>query len=135
MAAPVGGVRVVLRGRGGRRLGRARALVDEALEVNRAPGSQAYAGYFRAHLGWFARLAGDLDTALARPDGRRRDVAGRAPWWYATAAGLLASTLLEAGQRRGRVAGAPGTRRAGPEAPEAWRLRCLAPLARRRTRR
>ncbi len=110
---------------------RARALVEEALEVNRRSGFTAYIGYFRAHLGWFARLTGDLDTAL---------VLGRSaltqtspvdhPWWYASTTGLLASTFLELGRadeaadlaRRGLA----GT---GPDAPEAWRLLCLAPLA------
>ena len=109
----------------------AEALVEEALEVNRDTGFRAYAGYFRAHLGWYARLAGDLDTAIARG---RTAVAETSPvdhpWWYAAAAGLLSCTLLEAGAstEAGTLA-RRGLDVAGPGAPEAWRLRCLAPLA------
>ena len=103
----------------------------EALDINARSGFTAYAGYFHAHLGWFERLSGDLDAALSHG---RRGVAATSPvehpWWYATAAGLLASTLVDLGAtdeaaelaRRGLDA-------AGPAAPEAWRLRCLAPLA------
>ena len=109
----------------------AQALVDEALEVNRNTGFRAYTGYFRAHLGWYERLAGDLDTAIARG---RTAVAETSPvdhpWWYAAAAGLLSSTLLEAGRSaEAESLARRGLAVAGPEAPEAWRLRCLAPLA------
>ncbi len=109
----------------------ARGLVDEALEVNRDSGFKAYAGYFRAHLGWYERLAGDLDTAIARG---RTAVAETSPvdhpWWYATAAGLLAGTLLEAGATgEAEALARRGLALTGPDAPEAWRLRCLAPLA------
>ena len=109
----------------------AEALVEEALEVNRDTGFRAYAGYFRAHLGWYARLAGDLDTAIARG---RTAVAETSPvdhpWWYATAAGLLSCTLLEAGiPVEASTLARRGLEVAGPGAPEAWRLRCLAPLA------
>ena len=109
----------------------AQALVEEALEVNRNTGFRAYTGYFRAHLGWYERLAGDLDTAIARG---RTAVAETSPvdhpWWYAAAAGLLSSTLLEAGRSaEAESLARRGLAVAGPEAPEAWRLRCLAPLA------
>ena len=109
----------------------ARAVVDRAAEVNRRSGYAAYAGFFAAHQGWFDRLAGDQERALRVG---RRAVAQTSPidhpWWYATATGLLAGTLLEAGDtgaaadvaRRGLAA-------TGPDTPEAWRLRCLAPLA------
>ena len=109
----------------------AEALVEEALELNLDTGFRAYAGYFRAHLGWYARLAGDLDTAIARG---RTAVAETSPvdhpWWYATAAGLLSCTLLEAGiPAEAATLARRGLEVAGPGAPEAWRLRCLAPLA------
>jgi tetratricopeptide (TPR) repeat protein len=109
----------------------ARDIVTEALELNQRSGFIAYRGYFRAHLGWFERLAGRPDAALGHG---RAAVAETSPvdhpWWYATAAGLLAATTLDLGDRdeaadlarRGLVA-------AGTDAPEAWRLRCLAPLA------
>ncbi len=109
----------------------ARARVDEALEVNRATGYGAYAGYFRAQRGWLARLAGNLDDALE--DGRRA-VAETSPtahpWWYATAVGTYASTLLELGRPDDAAAlAASGLEALGDEAGAAYRLRCLAPLA------
>ena len=76
----------------------------------------------RAHLGWYERLAGDLDTAIARG---RTAVAETSPvdhpWWYAAAAGLLSSTLLEAGEsaeaeslaRRGLAVAGPDHRKLG----------------------
>ncbi len=109
----------------------ARARVEEAVEVNRRSGYAAYSGYFTAQLGWFDRLAGDLDEALRLG---RRALAQTSPvdhpWWYAAASGLLAATLLELD----RPDQAVGVARAGlattdPDTPEAWRLRCLAPLA------
>ncbi len=105
--------------------------IEEAVAINRRSGYPAYAGYFTAHLGWFDRLAGDLDGALRH---------GRAalaqtspvdhPWWYATAAGFLSSTLLELGRARdAAVIARQGLASTGPETPEAYRLRCAAPLA------
>ncbi|WP_151082071.1 ATP-binding protein [Nocardioides cynanchi] len=109
----------------------ARTRVDEALAVNRETGYGAYAGFFWAQRGWFARLAGDLDAALA--DGRRA-VAETSPtdhpWWYATAAGTCAATLLEIGRRdEAAELAAAGLAVIGNEAGAAYRLRCLAPLA------
>jgi tetratricopeptide (TPR) repeat protein len=108
----------------------ARRRVDEALEVNRATGYDAYAGFFRAQRGWLARLAGDLDAAL---DDGRRSVADTSPavhpWWYATAVGTYASTLLELGRPdEAAELCAAGLRALGDEAGAAYRLRCLAPL-------
>ncbi len=104
---------------------------EEAVGVNRRSGYAAYTGYFTAHLGWFERLDGDLDAALRQG---RRALAQTSPvdhpWWFAAAAGLLAATLVDLGRaeeaadvaRSGLATTDPGT-------PEAWRLRCLAPLA------
>lgn len=109
----------------------ARRRVDEALTVNRETGYGAYSAYFMAQRGWLARLAGDLDAALT--DGRRavsEMSASAHPWWYATAVGTLAATLLELG--RTDDVGAlcsEGLTMLGPEAGAAYRLRCLAPLA------
>jgi DNA-binding SARP family transcriptional activator len=105
--------------------------VDRALEVNRETGYDAYAGYFRAQRAWLARLAGDLDTALG--DGRAALAATSPtahPWWYATAVGVHASTLLQLG-RRDEAASLclDGLAALTPEAGPAYRLRCLAPLA------
>ncbi len=109
----------------------AAGLVHEALEVNRRSGFSAYAGYFGAHLGWYARLTGDLDAAVRHGRAAVSDTSPvDHPWWYAAASGLLAGTLLETGDREAAATLARrGLTAAGPEAPEAWRLRCLAPLA------
>ena len=114
------------------RLQDARALVAEALEHNARSGFAAYAAYMRAHDGWFARLAGDLDAA--REIGREAVAASSPvehPWWSATAAGILATTLVEVGApaeaeevaRRALAGTDAGTAPAG-------RLRCAAVLAR-----
>jgi DNA-binding SARP family transcriptional activator/tetratricopeptide (TPR) repeat protein len=109
----------------------ARRFVDEALEVNRTIGYEAYAGYFRAQRGWLARLAGDLDSAL--DDGRRSVMETSPadhPWWYASAVGAYATTLLDLGRpdEAGELATA-GLTALGDEAGAAYQLRCLAPLA------
>jgi len=108
----------------------ARALVAEALDLNRRSGFPAYAGYLVAHDAWLARLSGDLDEA--RHLGRRAVEATSAvdhPWWHSAAAGMLAATLVEAGDRaeaeevaRAGLAGRSGTARPG-------RLLCGAALA------
>ena len=109
----------------------ARRRVDAALEVNRETGYGAYAGFFRAQRGWLARLAGDLDAATE--DGRR-SVADTSPadhpWWYATAVGAYASTLLELGRPdEAAELCVAGLGVLGDEAGASYRLRCLAPLA------
>ncbi len=112
------------------RLDDARAVVAEALELNRLSGFPAYAGYLQAHDGWFARLAGDLDTA--RRVGRQAVEASSPvahPWWYAIAAGLLAATLIETGDHAEAEAVARRGLAAGEAAMAGGRLRCLAALA------
>jgi hypothetical protein len=109
----------------------ARALVKEAVGVNRQSGYAAYTGYFTAHLGWFERLDGNLDAALRQG---RRALAQTSPvdhpWWFAAAAGLLAATLVDLGRTREAADVArSGLATTDPGTPEAWRLRCLAPLA------
>jgi tetratricopeptide (TPR) repeat protein len=107
------------------------ATVDRALELNHETGYDAYSGYFRAQRAWLARLSGDLDTAL--DDGRSAlaEASPTAhPWWYATAVGVHATTLLEL-RRPDEAASlaAGGLTALTPEASVAYRLRCLAPLA------
>jgi len=112
------------------RLADARAVVAEALELNRLSGFPAYAGYLTAHDGWFARLAGDLGTA--RRVGREAVAASSPvdhPWWYAIAAGLLAATLVETGDLVEAEAVARRGLAAGEAAMAGGRLRCLAALA------
>ena len=131
LADPVGGVRVGLRPGGVRPVGRgAPTCVAQALDLNLRSGFPAYAGYLRAYEGWLARLAGDLDGA--RRLGRRAVEATSAvdhPWWHSWAAGLLAATLVETGDRaeaevvaRAGLATRSGTARPG-------RLLCAATLA------
>jgi DNA-binding SARP family transcriptional activator len=109
----------------------AHALVAEALEVNRRSGYPAYAGYLRAFDAWFARLSGDLPTA--RRVGRAAVEATSPvdhPWWYATAAGLLAATLVGTGEHaEAATVARSGLAATDPSAPAAGRLRCLAALA------
>ncbi len=109
----------------------ARALVGEALAINQLTGFGAYTGYYRAHLGWYERLTGDLDAARSLGRAALEETSPvDHPWWYAAASGLLAGTLLELGNAAEAADVARrGLEVAGPEAPEAWRLRCLAPLA------
>ncbi|WP_426244494.1 ATP-binding protein [Nocardioides sp. LHG3406-4] len=105
--------------------------VEEAVELNRRSGYAAYSGFFRAHDAWFRRLAGDLDGAAAQglrafEETSRTDH----PWWYAAAAGIYAATLLEAGRTDEAAAVARrGLEVTSPAQAQAWRLRCLAPLA------
>jgi tetratricopeptide (TPR) repeat protein len=108
-----------------------RVLIDESLGLNRQTGYPAYAVFFLAHRGWFARLDGEIDVALA--DGRRAvDQASSVehPWWLATAASFYAGTLLAAGRPEEAAEMAErGLASVGAEAAEGIRLRCLAPLA------
>lgn len=108
-----------------------RQRIDESLRLNEQTGYPAYAVFFLAHRGWFARLDGELDAALA--DGKEAVERGSSvehPWWRATAAGLYAATLLAAG-KSGEAAemAEAGYASVGESAAEGYRLRCLAPLA------
>ena len=112
------------------RLDDARARVAEAIELNRLSGYPAYAGYLAAHDGWYARLSGDLDAA--RRIGREAVEATSPvnhPWWYAIAAGLLAATLIETGDRAEAEAVARRGLAVGETAMAGGRLRCLAAVA------
>jgi DNA-binding SARP family transcriptional activator len=108
----------------------ARAVVADALQLNRLSGYPAYAGFLRAHEGWYARLAGDLDDA--RRIGREAVEATspvRHPWWYAVAAGLLSATLVETGDLAEAEALARRGLALGETSTGGGRLRCLAALA------
>ena len=81
-----------LRGRGSRR--------RWTQPAQRLPGVRRL---LHAHVGWFDRLAGDLDGALRHGRGALALTSPvDHPWWYATAAGFLSSTLLELGRARTR---------------------------------
>ncbi len=115
----------------GGRWDEARERIGEAVDASAHSGYPGHATWFVAHLGWVARLQGDLDEALEL--GRRAvELGGRAAhsWWWPTARALLASSLLEAGEvRRARLVAGEAVAAAGPDAVAACRLRCLAPLA------
>lgn len=107
----------------------AHALIHEARGLNARSGFPAYAGYLRAYEGWLARLAGRLDEA--RELGTRAVEETSAvdhPWWHSWAAGLLAATLVEAGDGPAaeRVARAGLAARRGTAPP--GRLLCAAAL-------
>jgi DNA-binding SARP family transcriptional activator/tetratricopeptide (TPR) repeat protein len=108
-----------------------RSLIDESLQLNERTGYPAYAVFFLAHRGWFARLDGEIDAAL--DDGKRAVALAASvehPWWLATAAGLYAATLLAAGQPDAAAEMADrGLVSVGDAAAEGYPLRCLAPLA------
>jgi DNA-binding SARP family transcriptional activator len=109
----------------------ARRRIDESIELALRSPWTTYVGNFVAHRGWMARLAGDLPTALV--EGRQaveQTSSVDHPWWYATATGLLAASLVEAG--RGGDAeevAAQGAAFVGAGAAEAFALRVAAPLA------
>ena len=104
--------------------------MSKALDLNRRSGFPAYAGYLMAYQGWLARLAGDLEGA--RRLGYRAVEATSAvdhPWWHSWAAGLLAATLVETGDRAEAevVARAGLVTRSGTAQPGG--LLCAAALA------
>ena len=105
--------------------------MTEALEVSRRGGFVGEQAWFVAHMGWLARLQGQLDLALTH--GRAAVVqARRVPraWFGPTADALLAATMLDCDDAPGAAALLrDALDAAGPEGAEAYRLRCLAPLA------
>jgi tetratricopeptide (TPR) repeat protein len=107
------------------------ACIDEAMAVNREAGYGDYTAWFIAHRGWVERLRGRPDEAVRH--GRAAvEIASRArhPWWLAAANALLATTLLETGAVGEAVALLEaGLAEADRSGTEAYRLRCLGPLA------
>jgi tetratricopeptide (TPR) repeat protein len=106
----------------------ATARIEAALEVNRRSGHAGFDAWFTAHLAWVARLAGRLDDALAI--GARALAMDTHPWWTGAVAGIQGGSLVEAG----RIPEAVKLLEAGlasstGHGTEAYRLRCLAPLA------
>jgi DNA-binding SARP family transcriptional activator/ABC-type oligopeptide transport system ATPase subunit len=111
----------------------ARAGVEEALALTRRSGRIGYESWYLGHLGWIARLEGRLDDALVH--GRRSldAPAGIHTWFRSTACAMQAANLVARGAdgdhdeavRLLRI----GLESAGRSGAEAYRLRCLAPLA------
>ena len=112
----------------------ARARIAEAIAVTEHSGYGGHDVWFHAHLGWVARLEGDLDEALhiGRRAVARSGEAGHR-WWTPTACSLLAATLLERGSTgdvaEARTVAGRGLALAGRDGAAACRVRCLAPLA------
>jgi DNA-binding SARP family transcriptional activator/tetratricopeptide (TPR) repeat protein len=109
----------------------ARARIAEAVAANRRSGYRGHEAWFAAHLGWVARLQGDLDGALRHG---REAVAlagsGAHRWWAPTARALLAASLLAAGRTgEARATAVDAVAQLDENAVAACRLRCLAVLA------
>lgn len=106
-------------------------LIDEALTINRRSGHPVHESWFVAHLGWVARLRGDLGAALDH--GRRAvELAGSLShrWFVSDAGAVLGATLIEAGERAEAVRVLERSlQRVGSNGAEAHLLRCLGPLA------
>ncbi|MDN5858675.1 MAG: hypothetical protein L0H84_08620, partial [Pseudonocardia sp.] len=105
--------------------------MGDAVAISRRGGLVGHESWFIAHLGWLARLQGQLDLAVERgreavdlvPD------AGRA-WFGPGACACLAGTLMELGDPAGAIELLDdGLRHANIDGAEGYRLRCLAPLA------
>ncbi|GEL24225.1 SARP family transcriptional regulator [Pseudonocardia sulfidoxydans NBRC 16205] len=109
----------------------AQCRIDDALVVNRRSGHPVHESWFVAHLGWVARLRGDIDGALAH--GRRAVALASSlshRWFVSDAGAVLGATLIEAGERAEAVRVLERSlERAGPNGAEAHLLRCLGPLA------
>ncbi|MFI7547186.1 ATP-binding protein [Actinoplanes sp. NPDC049599] len=110
------------------RWGDALDRIEAAREVNRRSGYGAYAGWFVGNLGWVHQLRGDHRRAIGY--GRRAYALTsdtNHPWWRVAACAQLAGSLLAAGAGAEAVTLLEeGCERGGGEA---YRLRCLGPLA------
>lgn len=104
---------------------------ERALEVNRRSRVAAFESWHVAHLGWLARLQGDVDAALEL--GRRAITLNEDTphaWCGAVAAAFLGTTLLETGAVASAVEILErGRQCAEQDGSEAYLLRCTAPLA------
>ncbi len=111
----------------------AAARVEEALTFSRSRGSAAYEAWFLAHLGWFARLQGNLADAASH--GRRAMDAGRRAesihaWCRAFATTTYATTLLRCGDDSAAIEVlVDGLDTAPPGHASAYRARFVAALA------
>jgi len=113
------------------RWGDAERLVRDAVDISRRGGLVGQEPWFVAHLGWLARLQGRLDVAVEHGRAAVELMRGIPPAWFGPAAeAMLATTLLECGDTVGAVGLLyDAMNHAGPDGAEAYRLRCLAPLA------
>ena len=106
----------------------------DSMAVDRRTWPGAHEAWCLAHLGWVARLRGRPDEAVALGVRAQAAVADPLhPWWDTAALGLAGAALLDRDGPGDRAA-AVGPLRAALDAargasPEAYVLRCLAPLA------
>jgi hypothetical protein len=106
----------------------AAAHVDRAIVLNGRSGHQGYESWFLAHRGWVARLAGRPAQALA--DGARAAAMDSHAWFAAAVPAMYGTTLIEVGRADEAVPVLErGLAAAETHRTEAYRLRCLAPLA------
>jgi DNA-binding SARP family transcriptional activator/tetratricopeptide (TPR) repeat protein len=106
------------------------ARIETAASINREVGYTIYYAWYDAHVAWVHRMRGDLAQALKF--GRRAvESAGVGhPWWRVTANTMLATTLLELGERDEAIGLLEEARTlADRDGAEAYLLRSLAPLA------
>jgi DNA-binding SARP family transcriptional activator len=112
-------------------LDRAAAAAQTAIELNRQAGYPRHAAWFVAHLGWFARLRGRQEEAIAL--GRRAvELTERHEhtWWQSSAQVMLGGTMLAAGDRAEAIELFEHAMTAAQHAGmEAYLLRSAAPLA------
>jgi DNA-binding SARP family transcriptional activator/tetratricopeptide (TPR) repeat protein len=105
--------------------------IEEAAEINRMIGYTANQPWYDAHLGWVERLRGTYDRALFYG---RRAVQGAPhathPWWNVVANTMLATTLLELGERAEAITLLEQARQAADrDGAQAYLLLCVASLA------
>ena len=105
--------------------------MESAADINRNIGYTANQPWYDAHLGWVERMRGSLEKALFYG---RRSVEGtpRAthPWWHVVANTMLATTLLELGERDEAIVLLEQARQAADrDGAQAYLLLCVATLA------
>lgn len=105
--------------------------IEAAADINRTIGYTANDAWYDAHLGWIERMRGAHEQALFY--GRRSVQGGpRAthPWWHVVSNTMLATTLLELGERAEAVTLLERARPAADrDGAQAYLLLCLAALA------
>ena len=102
--------------------------IDAVIALGRRNGHLTHESWFRAHLGWLARLQGRLDEAAEH--GRRAVALATGAWFRPATEAMLGATLVELGATEEALATLTAARaHAGTGGAEAYRLRCLAPLA------
>jgi DNA-binding SARP family transcriptional activator/tetratricopeptide (TPR) repeat protein len=105
--------------------------IEAAADINRAIGYTANQPWYDAHLGWVERMRGAYNQALFY--GRRSvQDASRAthPWWHVVANTMLATTLLELGERAEAIPLLEQARQAADrDGAQAYLLLCVSTLA------